>query len=268
MTTTSSQIRPVKAPPTALILRAAGTNCEAETARALEQAGAAARILHLNRLVAAPHELAGARLLVIPGGFSFGDDVAAGRLFAARLRQDLYAPLAEHVQRGGFVLGVCNGFQVLSELGLLEGFPKEPQRRTLTLIDNTSNHYECRWVHLRTERSRATWLPAGIWPCPVAHGEGRIALAPGALERLEAAGQIALRYVTASGAVPTYPELPNGSTAAIAGLCDPTGRVLGLMPHPERNVAPWHHPQWTRLPGRSEGEGLAFFRALVAAASV
>ncbi len=267
MTALSTKPRSVKAPPTALILRAAGTNCELETARALEQAGALPRIVHLNQLVAAPRELSSARLLVIPGGFSFGDNVAAGRLFAARLRQDLYEPLSEHVARGGFVLGICNGFQVLSELGLLEGFPRQPDQRTIALIDNTSNHYECRWVHLRTEASRATWLPTGIWPCPVAHGEGRLALAPGALERLEASGQVALRYVTAAGGTPTYPELPNGSTAAIAGLCDATGRVLGLMPHPERNVAPWHHPTWTRQPGRSEGEGLAFFRGLVSAAS-
>jgi phosphoribosylformylglycinamidine synthase subunit PurQ / glutaminase len=250
----------------ALILRAAGTNCEAETAHALELVGAQPDVVHLNQLARSPKLLEQARILVIPGGFSFGDNVAAGRIFAARLRQELRGPLEAHVARGGFVIGICNGFQVLSELGLLEGFPQSNEARTIALIDNSSNHYECRWVHLRSEPCAASWLPRGIWPCPVAHGEGRLALAAGALERLEARGQVALRYVTADGRTPQYPELPNGSTAAIAGLCDPTGRVLGLMPHPERNVAPWHHPTWTRLPARSEGEGLSFFRGLLAAA--
>ena len=257
----------ISTPPKAIVLRAAGTNCEHETVRALEAAGAGTEILHWSALRAEPERLASARVLVIPGGFSFGDDVAAGRVFGTLLRHELEEPLSTFVERGGFVLGICNGFQVLVELGLLEGLHRAPSERRIALVDNDSDRYECRWVHLRNESSAASWLPPGtIWPCPVAHAEGQVALAEGALEELERAGQVCLRYVTAGGGRPSYPAAPNGSVDDIAGLCDATGRVLGLMPHPERNLTPWNHPAWTRLPAREAGEGLAFFQALVEAA--
>jgi phosphoribosylformylglycinamidine synthase I len=253
--------------PLALVLRAAGTNCEEETVLALELAGAATATLHLNQLLAEPSRLRAARALVIPGGFSYGDYVAAGRLFGHTLRERLGRELSNFVAGGGRVLGICNGFQVLIELGLLEGRGLRPAQRRIAITANRSNHYECRWVHLRNEESACDFLAPGlIWPVPVAHGEGRVALAEERdLERLREAGQVPLRYVTAEGGEAHYPECPNGSIGQIAGLCDRTGRVLGLMPHPERNVRPWHHPQWTRLPERPEGEGLPFFRGLVQA---
>ncbi len=257
----------IASPPKSLILRAVGTNCEHETARALEAAGSLCETMHVNALRADPEALRSARILVFPGGFSYGDDIAAGRVLGKLLRHELAQPLFEFIERGGFVLGICNGFQVLVELGLLEGLQRSAAQRRIALVDNDSDRYECRWVHLRNERSAADWLPAGeIWPCPVAHAEGQIALASGALEELEAGGRIVFRYVTAQGAEPRYPDAPNGSVSDIAGLCDATGRVLGLMPHPERNLTPWNHPRWTRLPERRAGEGLAFFQALVRAA--
>lgn len=251
-----------------LVLRALGTNCEEETARSLERVGASADILHLNELAADPGQLSDAKLLVIPGGFSYGDDVAAGRLFGHELRRRLGEPLAKFVADGGYVLGICNGFQVLVELGLLEGLDVPLEARRIALTGNVSNHYECRWVHLRNEPSKATWLqPGDPWPCPVAHAEGRLAFAPGALEELEDAGQVALRYVSASGGQADYPDCPNGSEGRVAGLCDKSGRVLGLMPHPERNFEAWHHPQWTRLGERAAGEGRLFFESWVRAAA-
>ena len=258
-----------------LVLRAAGTNCDAETVRAFRAAGASVELLHLNELTRDPARLDDHRILALPGGFSYGDYIAAGRVFAIELRHRLADPLQRFVADGGFVVGICNGFQILVELGLLEGNSSAGRRFSLT--DNASSRFECRWVTLREERCAVPWLePGRRMPAPVAHAEGRFVVRdPDVLEELRARGQIALTYVAPQGteglaaaavaSVP-YPWNPNGSVANIAGLCDPTGRILGLMPHPERNLAPWNHPTWTRLPERTEGEGLSFYRRMVRAA--
>jgi phosphoribosylformylglycinamidine synthase subunit PurQ / glutaminase len=257
-----------------LVLRSSGTNCDFEAVRAFELCGAEATRVHTNRLAERPELLDECDVLFLPGGFSHGDYVAAGRVMAAEVRHLLGDRLHRFVANGGYVIGVCNGFQVLVDLGLLEGQGRAAHERRIALAPNHSGRFECRWVHLRSEDCAADWLDQGlVWPVPVAHAEGRVALADGALAELEANGQIALRYVAADGSeLPTgdagYPACPNGAVANIAGLCDPTGRVLGLMPHPERNLDPWNHPTWTRLGERQEGEGLAFFRGLVAAARV
>jgi len=253
-----------------LVLRTAGVNCDEEAVRAFRGAGAEVDLLHLNALTAAPERLERYGVLVLPGGFSYGDDVAAGRVFGVELREHLDREIRAFLAGGGYVLGICNGFQVLVELGLFE--PELPaHERTIALTDNASNRFEARWVTLRAERSKAAWLAPGLeLPCPVAHGEGCLAVRDdGVLARLEQRGQIALRYVDPArpGEPAGYPHNPNGSVAGVAGLCDPSGRVLGLMPHPERNLTPWNHPRWTRLPPREEGEGAGFFRALVAAAA-
>jgi phosphoribosylformylglycinamidine synthase len=259
----------------ALVLRSAGTNCDGETVRALELAGAKTTLLHLNQLARDPAPLFEQQLLVLPGGFSYGDYVAAGRVFGLELRTRLREPLQRFVAEGGFVLGICNGFQILVELGLF--LPDAPER-SLALTDNASNRFECRWVTMRSEASAAKYLsPGDLLPAPVAHGEGRFVVRDeGVLAELFARGQVALTYVdparperspagASTPAVP-YPLNPNGSIANIAGLSDPTGRVLGLMPHPERNLMPWNHPRWTRLGPRQEGEGLSFYRRMVEAA--
>ena len=263
--------------PRALVLRTAGTNCEAETARALELAGAAAEILHFDRVLEDPSRLDPYAILVFAGGFSYGDDLAAGRVWGLELRSRLADPLAAHVARGGLALGVCNGFQVLVESGIFEP-DRDAGSRGLTLCANASNHYECRWVELETGDCACPWLVAGErMPVPVAHAEGRFVVRDDAtLERLRERRQIALTYVVegppegdtagdAAGDAPGagYPANPNGSTAHVAGICDPSGRVLGLMPHPERNLDPWNHPRWTREGRRGSGEGLAFYRRMV-----
>lgn len=253
-----------------LVIRTAGINCDEETVRAFELAGADVQLHHLNAVVKKPALLAEASILVVPGGFSYGDDVAAGRVFAAELREHLGREIQAFVAGGGRVLGICNGFQVLVELGLFEP-DRAPHERTVALTDNASNRFEARWVTLQAGNSAAGWLAAGsLLPCPVAHGEGRLVMRDEeALERLRERGQIALRYVDPArpDQAAGYPANPNGAVDDIAGLCDPTGRVLGLMPHPERNLSPWNHPQWTRMSPRDEGEGAGFFRALVDAAS-
>jgi phosphoribosylformylglycinamidine synthase len=189
-------------------------------------------------------------------------------VFGFEMRHGLARELQAFVARGGYVLGVCNGFQVLVESGLLE---PEAGERTIALAENQGARFECRWISLRAEKCAATWLDTTtVMPVPIAHGEGRLVVRDeAALARLERGGQIALRYVRADGArARGYPDNPNGSVGDVAGLCDRTGRVLGLMPHPERNLDPWNHPHWTRRPPRAAGEGLAFYRRLVEAASL
>ncbi len=261
MTTPDPKIR-------ALVLRAAGTNCDAETRHALQLAGAETDLCRVNKLAQDPRLLDDCSILAVAGGFSYGDYVAAGRIFGMELRLGLIDALQRFVDRGGLVVGICNGFQALLELGLFDdpGLPQE--ERQIALTDNVSNHYECRWVTLRSEESPCPWLvPGELMPTPVAHGEGRFVVrTPEALADLRAKGQIALTYVTEDGRPADYPDNPNGSVENIAGICDPTGRILGLMPHPERNLTPWNHPRWTRRPERSEGEGLLFYRRMVEAA--
>jgi phosphoribosylformylglycinamidine synthase len=249
----------------AVVLRTAGTNCEHETVLALERSGAQVELVHLSRLIAEPARLDSASILVLPGGFSYGDDIAAGRVLGHELRHFLGERLTRYVADGGFVLGVCNGFQALVDTGLLEGSGRGGAQREIALSANVSGHYECRWVTLENQASRCPWLEPGLlWPVPVAHGEGRVVFKDqAAQQRVQREGRVALRYVRADGGPASYPELPNGSTDAIAGLCDATGRVLGLMPHPERNQSPFHHPRWTRMGPRTEGEGLAFYRRMV-----
>lgn len=247
--------------PKALVLRSGGTNCEDETARALRLGGAEAEILHTDRVLEDPSRLDPYQILVFAGGFSYGDDLAAGRVWGLELRTRLREQLGAHVDRGGLILGVCNGFQVLVESGIFEP-DRGPEERSIALYANASNRYECRWVEIESQPSRCLWLTEGErMPCPVAHAEGRFVVREGdRLQELRAAGQIALTYVGEG-----YPANPNGAVADIAGICDPTGQVLGLMPHPERNLDPWNHPGWTRLGKRSEGEGLAFYRRMVEA---
>ena len=255
------------AQPRAIVLRAPGTNCEEETADAWARAGAVVETWHIGRLIESPASLDDFQVLTLPGGFSYGDDLGAGKILAARLGVVLGDALHRFHDRGGLVLGICNGFQVLVRAGLLPGGTSGGRA---TLARNDSGRFESRWVRLSTRPGLSPFLPDGFEPLielPVAHGEGRFVLErPSDLDALDRDGQIVLKYADEQGR-PTeaYPDNPNGSTGAVAGVCDPTGRILGLMPHPERFVAPWHHPRWTRQPGQDgePGDGLALFRNAV-----
>jgi phosphoribosylformylglycinamidine synthase I len=246
----------------ALVLRAAGTNCDVETAWALEQAGFTASRVHVNRLMENPSALDEFQFMVIPGGFSYGDDVAAGKILANQMLHRLADPLNKFVESGKLILGICNGFQVLIKSGLLPWGKVDPTTaaRDATLGWNDCGQFVDRWVHLSSDSDKCVFLPKGeIISLPIAHGEGKfVPRDESVLTQLQKQDQVALRYCNESGQRNPAAN-PNGSVDDIAGLCDPTGRILGLMPHPERFVEITHHPQWTRrsVPRADGGE---FFR--------
>jgi phosphoribosylformylglycinamidine synthase len=255
------------AQPRVLILRAPGTNCDAETAAAFAQAGAASEVLHINRLLEDPRLLGRFQILCIPGGFSYGDDVAAGRILGNQIQHHLAEQIQQFKAQDKLLLGICNGFQVLIKSGvLLESDPRQGPPATLTW--NDSGKYEDRWVRLEVCGTRCVFL-RGIQSMylPVAHAEGKfVTRDEEVLAGLRSTGQLVLRYrplkPAAEGAenseIP-YPDNPNGSAAATAGVCDATGRVLGLMPHPERHLDPTQHPRWTRGEAGPVGDGLQVF---------
>ncbi len=250
--------------PNVLILRAPGINRDGDAAMACELAGASAERVHVNRIADGTVRLRDYAMLIIPGGFSYGDDLGAGKLLAVDLAHRLGDQLRDFVADGRPVIGICNGFQVLVKAGVLPGNAGPP---TFTLTDNRSGRFECRWVRLQADPQSRCIFTRGI-ECmievPVAHGEGRVALADaGTLADLRAAGQVALRYVADDGGSPAYPANPNGSAGDIAGICNAQGNVLGLMPHPENAIRPQQHPRWTREPWRDVGDGLAIFRNAV-----
>lgn len=249
--------------PRALVLRAAGTNCDRETEFALQQAGFDARRVHVFRVMEDPSVLRRCEFLVIPGGFSYGDDVAAGKILAHQMLHHLADALDEFVAAGKLVLGICNGFQVLIKAALLPWakVAAAEAQRDATLAWNDSGRFEDRWIHLRADSATCVFLPAGeVIALPVAHGEGKfVPRDDGVLQALKDGDQVAVRYVDEAGRPGDYPVNPNGSVDDIAGICDPSGRVLGLMPHPERFVDITHHPRWTRG-GVARADGAIFFR--------
>lgn len=258
------------AAPRVLVLRAPGTNCDEETAAAWQRAGGRPETWHVSRLLHDAEAIAKFQVLTIPGGFSYGDDLGAGRILATRLSHALGDALRRFHDRGGLIIGICNGFQVLVRCGLLPG---GPAGSPATLTHNDSGRFEARWIRLLPRPGRSPFVTfSEPIELPVAHGEGKFLTAlPQALEDLKAAGQIVLQYADAQNK-PTqdYPANPNGSALATAGVCDPSGRIFGLMPHPERFIEPIHHPRWTRL-GRhflqSPGPGLRIFQSAVASLS-
>jgi len=257
--------------PRVLVLRAAGINCDVETAFAFELHGARATRVHVNELLAGRTQLADFDLLAIPGGFSYGDDIAGGKVLAVELLYHLKDELLALVERGGLVLGICNGCQVLVKTGLLPGISAPIGIQEVTLTDNVSNKYEDRWIHLASVSDRNVFLKAGErLALPMANGEGRyVPLDEATHRRVVEGGHVAFRYVTAEGGRPGYPENPSGSIDDVAGLVDQSGRVLGLMPHPERALFGLHHPDWTgrtssaHEAGPDEGDGARLFRNAV-----
>ncbi|HRX85913.1 MAG TPA: phosphoribosylformylglycinamidine synthase subunit PurQ [Phycisphaerae bacterium] len=243
------------AAPRVIVLRAAGINCEAETLHAWELAGARGDIVHVNRVLEQPRLLERYAALTIPGGFSYGDDIAAGRILARRIVRGLGETISQFRDRGGLVLGICNGFQVLVQAGLL----RAGDERLATLAFNTCGHYVCRWVTVACAADHCVMLAKGRrYFLPMAHAEGRITLPEGGAVDAKRA---ALRY--AAGVERVGEANPNGSWGDLAGLTDATGRILGLMPHPERYVRRTQHPFWTAGDLPEEGDGLAIFRAAV-----
>jgi phosphoribosylformylglycinamidine synthase subunit PurQ / glutaminase len=251
--------------PNALILYATGTNRDTEAFQAMEAAGAAPQVIHINQLRAGEKRWRDYEILVLPGGFSYADALGAGRLLALDLQVYFADQVRAFVDSGKAVIGICNGFQALVKAGLL---PETRQSQAATLSFNASGHFECRWVTLAPRSKTCIWTldlernhPSGLITCPVAHGEGRfIVKEQQLLERLLTNDQVALTYVYPDGSavLGAYPYNPNGSVADIAGICNPTGNVLGLMPHPENHIYPHQHPRWAR--GESGRLGLVLFQ--------
>ncbi len=280
----------------AVVLRAAGINCDMETEYALQLAGAKAERVHINRLIENKNALDQYQIIVFPGGFSYGDDVAAGKILANQVVHHLYEPVQKFIEDGKLVLGICNGFQALVKAGILPGFEeriatedtentekskifagtestevKEKNKaskitgQTVTITYNDSGKFEDRWVYLAPQTDRCIFIEKGrqIY-LPVAHGEGKVVTKnANVLEKLKAEGYVAFNYVDENGKEGDYPVNPNGSVDSIAGLTDATGRVLGLMPHPERFVRLTQHPHWPRLKKRQDGDGMTIFNNAV-----
>ena len=249
------------AQPRILILRAPGTNCDVETAHAFELAGGMPDVAHLNRLLESPQLMADYQILCIPGGFSYGDDVAAGKIFANQIRHHLADILAEFRAAEKLILGICNGFQVLIKAGLLD--VDDELGPTASLTWNDSGRFMDRWVGLRNVGDHCVFLQGmSDFTLRITCAEGKFVTRDAeSLARLEANGQLVLRYVELEGCQTPYN--PNGSVADVAGLCDKSGRVFGLMPHPESYIDFTQHPQWTRRSDQAEGQGLAIFRNAV-----
>ena len=250
--------------PKVIVLRTAGTNCDIETAHAFTLCGAIAELVHINELSRREKQLKDYQILAIPGGFTYGDDIASGKILANEIKYSLGQELKRFIKDGKLVIGICNGFQVLVKAGILPGLNGNGISASLSF--NDSGKFEDRWTYLGTrDKGQGTWC---VWTrglkkiiyLPVAHGEGKfIPRDKKALKK----DQIVFQYVDEKGKKASYPYNPNGSVKNIAGICDPTGRVLGMMPHPERHILGTQHPRWTREGLKKFGDGLAIFKNAV-----
>lgn len=255
--------------PNVIVIAGYGINCERETQFAFEKAGAQADVMHINDIIQAPARLGDYQILVFPGGFSYGDDTGSGRAFANRVRNHLGDAVREFVERGKLVIGICNGFQILTNLGLVPAFNREGVPE-VALVHNDGARYIDRWVDVAFSGHSPWTRNVGTISLPIAHGEGKLHADEQFLQRMRAGNLIAGRYV--EGEICRHQSLqanPNGSLDDIAALSDLSGHVLGMMPHPERAIDFTHLPHWTYLrehyqrgskPIPEEGPGLQIFR--------
>lgn len=235
--------------PKVLILSGYGVNCEKETKEAFDLAGGSADIVHVNDLIDKKIKLDDYRILAFAGGFSYGDDTGSGNALANKLKFNLNTEITDFVDSGKLIIGICNGFQVLVNLGLLPGFKDDTGARKVALTHNTSARYECRWIHLKSYSKRCIFTKGiDAMHLPIAHGEGNFYAGQDTLDMLNENDQIVFRYCDNDGN-PVYgkfPENPNGAMQDIAGICDETGRILGMMPHPERAIYNINFPEYPK----------------------
>ncbi len=249
-----------------ILLRTAGTNCDLETKFAFEYFGALVDAVHVKQVVSGQKKITDYHILVIPGGFSYGDDIASGRILANELKFHLQDDIARFIDQKKIILGICNGFQVLVKAGILAVGERDHLKgfsQNITLMHNDSGRFEDRWVYLKTISSKCVWtknLSDKIY-LPIAHGEGKFLCQQSTLlKQLNDNDQIVFKYINGDGSSPKYPNNPNGSLDHIAGMSDVSGRILGLMPHPERHFFLTQHPFWTRFKDKKKlGDGAAIF---------
>lgn len=235
--------------PKVLVITGYGINCEEETLHGFTKQGATGDIVHINDLIDGTKHLDDYQIMAFPGGFSYGDDLGSGNAFANRIKNNLLEPILNFAQKDKLIIGICNGFQIISNIGLVP-VTKEYGKRECALMWNETARFECRWVTLKNQSQKCIWTKGlDIIPLPIAHGEGNFYTTPEILETLKRNDQIAFRYVMPDGSPSNgeFPFNPNGALEDIAGITDPSGRILGMMPHPERFNSILNHPDWPRM---------------------
>jgi phosphoribosylformylglycinamidine synthase len=241
-----------------MVLSGYGLNCEEETLHAFERSGLSGVIRHINDLIENPGELQDTQILAVPGGFSYGDDTGSGNAFAQKMKLALWEPLKKFVERDTLTIGICNGCQIVANLGLIPPAGHDYGERLVAVTHNLTARYQCRWIDMKVGKTHSPWLEGvETMHVPVAHGEGRFMMESAILKTLEKNKQVALTYVKPDGGAAggEFPFNPNGSTADIAGITDESGRVLALMPHPERGMYSWQRDDYDRLKDKAQREG-------------
>lgn len=244
--------------PKTLVMAGYGLNGEQEMAQGFIMAGSEADIVHINDLIENPERFDDYQILAIPGGFSYGDHTGGGKAYANRIKNNLWEPLLNFTKRDTLTFGICNGFQILVQLGLLPSVNGEYGTRQAALIHNTSQRYQCEWVKMKTEKTNCVFTKGvEMIDLSIGHGEGKFIMPDDQLDALEAANQVVLRYVKPDGSPANgeEPYNPNGASRDIAGVCDPTGRIFGLMPHPDRTLYFTNRPDWAAQKAELLAEG-------------
>lgn len=252
--------------PKVLILFAPGTNFDEETKYAFEKAEAVADVIPMGEVIKNPKLINKYQILDFPGGFSYGDDLLAGKIWANQVRIYMFDTIQKFLKKGGIILGVCNGFQALMRSGLLPGFGE--LHKTAGLIFNEKQKFECRWIKLKMSKNRCVFLKNLMidrGELPVQHGEGRFLVSDNKiLQELILENQVVFQYTDQAGKeTMLYPDNPNGSVHSIAGICDTSGQILGMMPHPEHFVHEWQHPNFRRMKIKGECFGFKIYKSAV-----
>jgi phosphoribosylformylglycinamidine synthase len=249
-----------------IVLRVDGTNCDEETVIAFRKAGSEVDLVHMNELIRKEKSLEDYQILCIPGGFTYGDDIAAGKIFAVLLKYKIGKDVKKFVEDGKLVIGICNGFQVLVKAGILPALEGIMKKQEATLAFNDCGYFQDRWVYLKHENKRKCIFTRGIKNIihvPVNHAEGKFVADKNVIRKLEENDQIVFKYVDPDGNYASFPWNPNGSIDNIAGICNTDGNVFGLMPHPEKFIHKYMHPCWTRIDLPEKGDGFKIFKNAV-----
>ncbi|MBC8183863.1 phosphoribosylformylglycinamidine synthase I [candidate division KSB1 bacterium] len=249
-----------------LVIRTAGSNCDYETVHAFKTVGGEVELVHINQVVNKKTILNDFHILAIPGGFTYGDDISAGKVLANELKYKLKDQIQQFINNGKLIIGICNGFQVLVKAGLLPEINLHGGDQQVTLTENDPGKFEDRWIYLQPISQKCVFTKGMTEKVyyPIAHAEGKfVAKDQNVLKKLKMNDQVVFQYINPEGGSADYPWNPNGSVENIAGICDPTGRIFGLMPHPERYFHPTQHPRWTREGLKQEADGVKIFQNAV-----